>query len=502
MELLQRFRHAILSRTTKPTRRSFDAPKPKTWDYYVLLAILVLPVRCIVYLAPVALLALTADQWQCLGPSKVSPWVALPLILYCTTEVVFSLYHHHWKMSLAATQSNPPQVRKNFATHAQPSVGLLERCMADIPDVKAFVEEWFYGTPFEQLTRHDLRRWLAYVLYSHDVSSDCVEYNWADIDTMVDQLYAQAGVRERPKSLDTAARNPCIRHTIDAFECMERPLIAYVVTMGMDVLAGLILSQLGFQRHVVGRGCTYWHRTAILTPAVPQEPVVFVHGIGSGLLMYVPMLLQLAAECSTRQLFLFELRYVSMQLEATVPSQDDTLGAISHMLRAHRVESAHWMGHSLGTVVCSWVCKEAPQRVSQVTLIDPVVFLLCRRDVAYNFLYREPATGLQVIMWYFVSQELHIAHAIRRHFWWYNNILFPEELPRHRETHAVAASIFLSSSDQITDAPTVHALLQRGVQLADGRDAPIQVTLWSGLTHGEMLLRPHYYSMALASVRS
>ncbi|ETV83255.1 hypothetical protein H257_04026 [Aphanomyces astaci] len=511
MGLRQRFSRGVPAAmtSTKPARGSFEPPKPKTWDYYLLLALLVFPVRAIVYVAPVALVVLALDQWQWFHPTPLNPWVATPLMLYCFVEVVFTLYHHVSKTSLASPQASPPPLRKQFSHHTAPHVGLFERCMADIPDVKIFVEEWFYGTPLERLTRHDLRRWLAYVFYSDDVPTDCPKYDWTAIDAMVDQLYIRAGVREPLAGEGQLnSSNPCIRHTLDEFECAERPLIAYVVTMGMDVLAALVLAQLGFERHVVGTGCSYWYRggsTPKMSAEDPSEdPVVFVHGIGAGLLMYIPMVLRMAAECRTRQLFLLELRYVSMQLEANVPSQDDTLGAISHMLAAHGVASAHWMGHSLGSVVCSWVCKDAPQWVSGLTLIDPVVFLLCRRDVAYNFLYREPTTGLQVIMWYFVSQELHIAHAIRRHFWWYNNILFPEELPRHCSTNEVAASIFLSSCDQIADTPAVHALLQRGVQ-ANSPDEPhasIRVTMWEGLTHGESLLRPHYYSMALAALHT
>jgi hypothetical protein len=127
--------------------------------------------------------------------------------------------------------------------------------------------------------------------------------------------------------------------------------------------------------------------------------------------------------------------------------------------------------------------------VGSTTFIDPVCFLLCKHDVAYNFLYRDPATLMQLIIHYFAgahctlihsytvhsythtppflhllfpspplfpssstARELHIAYALSRHFFWWQNILWPEQLQPAVTGHT---TVFLSGEDSIVPAHSV-----------------------------------------------
>lgn len=47
--------------------------------------------------------------------------------------------------------------------------------------------------------------------------------------------------------------------------------------------------------------------------------------------------------------------------------------------------------------------------------------------VAYNFLYRKPSTGIDILMRYFVGEEIGIATMLQRYFDWSANILWFEE---------------------------------------------------------------------------
>ncbi|RHY31601.1 hypothetical protein DYB32_003343 [Aphanomyces invadans] len=138
-------------------------------------------------------------------------------------------------------------------------------------------------------------------------------------------------------------------------------------------------------------------------------------------------------------------------------------------------------------------CRHFSHTVSHATFIDPIVFFLWKHDVAYNFLYRRPTTGIQVLLWYFASTEVHIVHVMRRHFWWYNIVCFPEHLPRDPVTSHAAASVFLSSHDLIINANDVHG------HLATGGD--VEVVWWDGFTHGEMLLHPHALTTVTSHVK-
>lgn len=56
------------------------------------------------------------------------------------------------------------------------------------------------------------------------------------------------------------------------------------------------------------------------------------------------------------------------------------------------------MGHSFGSITAGWFVKANPERVSHMTLVDPVSLLLCLPDVGYTFLYRQPSTVMQWII--------------------------------------------------------------------------------------------------------
>jgi hypothetical protein len=54
-------------------------------------------------------------------------------------------------------------------------------------------------------------------------------------------------------------------------------------------------------------------------------------------------------------------------------------------------------------------------------------------DVCYNFLYRTPKTGIELLMKYFVGTELGVANLLQRHFDWVSNSLWYEEIPNARD---------------------------------------------------------------------
>ena len=71
-------------------------------------------------------------------------------------------------------------------------------------------------------------------------------------------------------------------------------------------------------------------------------------------------------------------------------------------------------------------------------------------DVCYNFLYRPPRTGIELIMRYFVGTELGVANLLQRHFDWASNALWYEDIPNARDP---AKSFFLvGGKDDIINA--------------------------------------------------
>ena len=131
-----------------------------------------------------------------------------------------------------------------------------------------------------------------------------------------------------------------------------------------------------------------------------------------------------------------------------------------------------------------WVVKHRPELVHGVVFIDPVVFLLCHPDVAFNFVYRQPTQLSEWAIHLFVSTELSVALTLHRHFVWTDNILWASEL-------ASPTLVVLSEQDAIVPAVAVRDYLQRAIATGETRPrVPVDVWMIPNTGHAGFLLQP------------
>merc|ERR1711879_41480 len=83
---------------------------------------------------------------------------------------------------------------------------------------------------------------------------------------------------------------------------------------------------------------------------------------------------------------------------------------------------------------------------------DPVCFLLAQPDVAFNFMYRRPSNPFTLMVAHFVRWELFSANVLMRHFYWYHNVLWKDELPDN-------CIVAIAGGDDIINARAVRCHL-------------------------------------------
>ena len=115
----------------------------------------------------------------------------------------------------------------------------------------------------------------------------------------------------------------------------------------------------------------------------------------------------------------------------SMPAPDEHAGHVAEILKRHHFTKASIVGHSFGTISAAWFAKHHPDMVTHLSLIDPVSLLLFFPDVSYAFLYRFPRTIVEWVIYLGAAKELTISHTLYRNFWWYNNLLWIEDLPPH-----------------------------------------------------------------------
>ena len=197
-----------------------------------------------------------------------------------------------------------------------------------------------------------------------------------------------------------------IRLTIDPVYAAQRPLVYYAAISLLHALGAVGVGLLGFERQYV-LGQTFLFRSAFADSQAPRTaPIIFCHGLGIGFLHYLRVLRQLP---SSSDVYLLESPNITMSLGAeTQRSIADTQALVRAMLHADGHSSACLVAHSFGTIVPSWLLTASDPSISSlvesVVLIDPISLLLYDPAVAYNFVHRTPATAVEIMMSYFVSQ--------------------------------------------------------------------------------------------------
>ena len=228
----------------------------------------------------------------------------------------------------------------------------------------------------------------------------------------------------------------------------------------------VLLARRGFERRLVGPVAYYFHPGSSDEDSLQQEtPIVFVHGIGVGLIAYMPLIDALLT--TGRPVFLPEIPYVSAfrpwQSPHSVLQPAVVCSTMSTMLAYHGYLKGTWLGHSYGTSWISYMCKYSSHAVAAVMFLDPVCFCLHAPRLTKSFVYMPADPGT---ISYFVRTDLIVNWTIQRAFPWSWIILFTEDIK-------VPCSVFLSEKDALVPSATVEAYL---------RKKGAQVTTFSNVT--------------------
>lgn len=240
----------------------------------------------------------------------------------------------------------------------------------------------------------------------------------------------------------------------------------------------------------------YWYRPH---RSATKLPILFIHGIGIGILPYVPFLREIAAQDPDVGILAIEILPISMHITAPPLARDAMCAAITRILNAHGLRRVVLAGHSYGTVISAhllrrqWGSVDPPSSplttlhgngnhvtgddsndglIAAVLLMDPVPFLLHYPAVAYNFVYREPRRANEWQLWYFASRDADTARALSRHFFWFDCIFFREDVlgatsgggctaegSKQTGRRPMPFTVSLAGRDQIVDARAVRAYL-------------------------------------------
>eukprot|EP00931_Biecheleriopsis_adriatica_P063166 TRINITY_DN38215_c0_g1_i1.p1 TRINITY_DN38215_c0_g1~~TRINITY_DN38215_c0_g1_i1.p1 ORF type:complete len:684 (-),score=92.36 TRINITY_DN38215_c0_g1_i1:54-2027(-) len=326
---------------------------------------------------------------------------------------------------------------------------------------RAELSSWFFNAPIEHITRGNIAQWVAEYFFSNSTpeSLRCEPDTRLELDELVECVVSWAQLEGTAGGAEPNPRVSCMRLLHDPLPSAHRPFWVYLIThLVLPQITRTKLLRLGFRRYRSG-AMIYWLRRGARRKAdSPQAPLVFCHGLGVGMLPYVAFVQALVDQHPASDVFCVDMPHIQMRPCEHVPSAREMCASIGDMLLAWGHSSAHIVGHSFGTIVCSWLVRYSPAMVKSVAFLDPVCFLLCKSDLILNSLYapmtspwKQPGVWLLTFL---VFRELYICHTLTRNFFWQQNNLWPEDL------RGIQSLIILGGSDPLVPARSVRQMFE------------------------------------------
>ncbi|KAL6784986.1 hypothetical protein ACKKBG_A01950 [Auxenochlorella protothecoides x Auxenochlorella symbiontica] len=232
---------------------------------------------------------------------------------------------------------------------------------------------------------------------------------------------------------------------------------------------------------------------ALRSLSAAQLPIVFLHGVGFGVLPYLHFLRAIVKSHPGHPLLLVEVPHVSLRLCWQAAEVDEVARALAAALERHGFSRAVVMGHSYGTFVASRFTQLFPKMVHSLVIMDPVCMLVCYPQLLHNFIYRRPSrenftsvSGSLDLIRFFCSRDLTISQAFCRKFNWAELMLWPDDIPER-------CLVVVSGLDDLVPSALVVRQLQAAKHPAKIMHHPL-------LGHGGILLLNNWQRQVIASM--
>ncbi|KAI1759305.1 hypothetical protein GGR53DRAFT_151863 [Hypoxylon sp. FL1150] len=398
-------------------------------------------------IACLALLAAVRGSWA--AAVAHDPFSIALLLGYSVLDGLYAVFvylPHSRRLKEEQAEHPPPLARDERRA-------LFQRCFANVPDTRRYLQMWFLGADEEDIRRDNVREFLLWAFFDKRSAGDSESMeDDAELDEYIDIIEKRMGRRLKPGR----GKADGLRLTLDEVDTQYRSVVWYLVVGVVDFVSHCLLAHDGFHYHAQPAstilslvpprlqdiftarrsevdGLSYWHRPHTATDKLP---VLFLHGIGIGLYTYVPFLKRLNSGRGSQDgagqigIIAIENLPISFRLTGAPLGRLEFLERIATILDAHGWDRFVLASHSYGTALATHILRSEnlTDRVASVVLIDPVTILLHLPNVAYNFTRRRPRRANEWQLWYFASMDLGVARSLGRHFFWKDNIVWKEEL--------------------------------------------------------------------------
>ena len=395
---------------------------------------------------------------------------------WCVAEALFFAFFLWYRRRLQREAIHPPLRTKEERR------ALFDKVRSEIHDPEKFLSGWFRAAKLEDIGRDDLKVFLDWAFWESRAEDEHGE----ELDEYVQAVEKMMGRQFKPGK-GTAKS---LRLTIDPIEMQWRSLVWYTIIMLIDTTSYIRMLLYGMQYYWTpassfrifpprplavltatarspAQSLSYWLRPHT---SKTRLPVLYLHGIGVGLHPHIEFLRELDSALNKSPgsraddqvgILSVEIMQISSRLTHSMPTRSEFLAQLTQILDAHDYKRFVLLSHSYGSVLSTNVLTHDPlaSRVSGTLFVDPVTILLHMPDVAYNFTIRKPRHANEWQLWYFASKDPGVSHALGRHFFWSENVLWRDRIMQLIREQNMRVTASLASKDLIVDTEAVGQYL-------------------------------------------
>lgn len=371
------------------------------------------------------------------------------LFVFCVVIILleiwyFILVHHHFIPTLSAKKCIS---RKEV--HTKGPFELFKKALQMIDDgcmsITDFLHLAFRQETKEQFYFDNVCSFFSWATYGAETWQLDPE-QFKQIVDFVQHLESRFGVTF-PSGFNVSVKH--IRHSLEDIEVCHRPIVTYLLNFAFDEL--YVRTKMHFLKF---RQCRqskrlkkYWIYPAASSA---KDAIVVFHGISTGMFNYIKLLSAIRKVHPDKTVFLIEYPWILMRHEFNVPTPFEFTNEVKNVIHSHGFSQAAFIGHSFGTIFCSWMHTYFPDMVTNITLIDPVALILPLPFVAFNFMYRKPSSLVEWGIYNLYSREISISNVLRRHFEWSHNVLYIDDICSSKKIN-----IFVAGGDEVNCGKTI-----------------------------------------------
>ncbi|KAJ9088165.1 hypothetical protein DSO57_1025830 [Entomophthora muscae] len=390
-----------------------------------------------------AMCAIPVMAYLRVAPSVLSGIIAV----WSISEWLFLFWSKRWIEELERRRPMPfldPERRMKLA-----------RKVADHVDLEKALPLWSKSSTVQA------KEWLAWAFF------DKLKLRPAEEK----QLSILQGETHRSEELQTVEM---LCPTLDPLVYIPKPLIFYALVRACKYTMESNLNHIGLKKHK-GEYINYWKYQSV--QEATASPIIFIHGVGLGPGVYINHIHKLIEHHPNRDIYALELPCIMVGSFSDLPTMDEILASVDDFFAENRLQQCSFIGHSYGTIVCTWLNYHRPKYIANLTLVDPVCFNLFESQLIKKCLYQGPSCFIHGFSLHVVFRDPLLASVLSRNFWWHQNNLFPDDIK-------AKTNVYLSDMDWIIDTLAVVNYLK--LQLAVNPNPNVHIHMLH-MAHGEYL---------------